>query len=61
MSVLDIPQVLVFQFYVDMKPINHDDAGDIEMKRNEIYGQLPQQQVARNPAYNWWYPSSNRH
>jgi len=27
------------------------------MKSNEIYGQLPQQQVAKNPAYNWWYPT----
>ena len=36
-----------------------EDSGDVEMKRNEVYGQLPQQQVVRNPAYNWWYPSLN--
>jgi len=39
-----------------MKQRNHDNADDIEMKKNEIYGQLPQQQIVRNPAYNWWKP-----
>jgi len=37
-------------FYADIKQSTFDDAGDIEMKRNEIYGQLPQQQVARKLA-----------
>jgi len=40
-----------FNFYADITQSTFDDAGDIEMKRNEIYGQLPQQQVARNLAY----------
>jgi len=39
-----------------MKQSNRDDTDDIEMKKNEIYDQLPQQQIVRNPAYNWWKP-----
>ena len=54
--ILVIHYIIQF-FYADIKQSNRDDAGDIEMKKNEIYGQLPQQQVARNPAYSWWYPN----
>jgi len=41
-----------------MKQSKCDDADRIEMKSNNIYGQLPQQQVVKNPAYNWWKPTS---
>ena len=41
-----------------MKQSKTDDADRIEMKNNNIYGQLPQQQVVKNPAYNWWKPTT---
>ena len=50
---------ILYTKHTDIKQSNHDDTDDIEMKKNEIYGQLPQQQVVKNPAYNWWKPRPN--
>ena len=47
--------------YTGINESNHDDSETIEMKNNIVYGQLQQQQIVKNPAYNWWKPRSCKH
>ena len=49
---------ILLLWHTDVKQSECDDTDKIEMKNNNIYGQLPQQQVVKNPAYNWWKPTS---